>query len=274
MNDIDWVEEWKRIQDQAIFYKGIKEDQEESYWSKYASDYYEWRVTSENYNKTLDFIKGFLTPSIRVLEVGCGPGIYTIPISPLVKEITVVEPSPSMLKVLKEKAQERGIDNINIIQDKWENVSVEPHDVVLALGMLYAFYDIDEALLKLISSTDRYLLISSGFDEENDYMELIGRLGLDIGPIYISPDFIVLYNILYQLKLYGDVKINWGGYEQSFNSLEEVKEIWIKRLDIPPEKHFELEAYLKEKFKPQDGKVVRRRRGARAMIIIDKENLQ
>ncbi|MGC9194261.1 MAG: class I SAM-dependent methyltransferase [Syntrophobacteraceae bacterium] len=51
-------------------------------------------------------------PDMDVLEFGCGTGLLTLKISPLVRSITGVDGSRGMLGVLEAKIKERGVANI------------------------------------------------------------------------------------------------------------------------------------------------------------------
>jgi ubiquinone/menaquinone biosynthesis C-methylase UbiE len=53
-----------------------------------------------------------LTPEMDVLEFGCGTGLLTLKISPLVHSITGVDASRGMLSVLESKIKDRGLSNI------------------------------------------------------------------------------------------------------------------------------------------------------------------
>ena len=147
---MDWVAEWKKLQDRSVMYRAVQRDQEESYWSKYALNYDARRCWGDGLKSELEIIKGLLDPSMSVLEIGAGTGALTLPIARIVERITAVEPSPSMLKVLRDKLGREGIENAHIIHSRWEHAQVEPHDVVLAVGCLYVFYDIDIMLDKML----------------------------------------------------------------------------------------------------------------------------
>ncbi len=53
-----------------------------------------------------------LSPEHRILEIGAGTGIYTIPLARRCREVTAVEISESMTVKLKEKAGREGVSNI------------------------------------------------------------------------------------------------------------------------------------------------------------------
>jgi ubiquinone/menaquinone biosynthesis C-methylase UbiE len=53
--------------------------------------------------------------TMHALETGCGTGLVTLEIAPLVQKLTAVDTSPEMLKILQDKILTRKIDNIETI---------------------------------------------------------------------------------------------------------------------------------------------------------------
>ncbi|MCP4135668.1 MAG: polysaccharide deacetylase family protein [bacterium] len=54
-----------------------------------------------------------LTPASRVLEIGAGTGIYTIPIATLAGSATAIDISKNMIDILKKKGQAAGLTNLD-----------------------------------------------------------------------------------------------------------------------------------------------------------------
>jgi ubiquinone/menaquinone biosynthesis C-methylase UbiE len=93
-----------------------------------------------------------LSPESCVLDIGSGPGIFTLPIAKQVASVTAVEPAKGMRELLLERCEMEHVSNVSCIAQRWEDVSIEQlmhrYDLVLAsfsLGMP----DIRTALLKM-----------------------------------------------------------------------------------------------------------------------------
>ena len=124
-NEIDWDELWTRKMDK----KGDRGKD----WSKAAVKYSE-RASKDNYTEQL-ISKMILSKEDTVLDVGCGEGSVTIPLSEEVSRITAIDATEKMLEILNEKIEEEGINNIETIKDDVNDVSLEKYgkyDVVLA----------------------------------------------------------------------------------------------------------------------------------------------
>ena len=120
------IQKWKKLQSSSFLYHAVKLDQEESYWKKYAENYDIRRHQGKGIERELQIVLNLLTEDMSVLEIGAGTGIFTKQIAKKVKRVTVVEPSPSMISVMKDSLEQKGIKNVRIIQSKWEEAEVGP----------------------------------------------------------------------------------------------------------------------------------------------------
>ena len=90
-NDIDWEELWTRKMDE----KGDRGKD----WSKAAVKYSE-RAKKDNYTDQL-ISKMILSKEDTLLDVGCGEGSVTIPLSKEVARVTAIDATDKMLEILK-----------------------------------------------------------------------------------------------------------------------------------------------------------------------------
>ena len=90
-----------------------------------------------------------VTPATTLLDVGAGAGRFALPLALRCKQVTAVEPSPSMGATLRHLAAEAGIENVTLVASPWEEAEVEPADVVLSAHVIYALEDIGAFVMKL-----------------------------------------------------------------------------------------------------------------------------
>jgi SAM-dependent methyltransferase len=243
---MNWITEWKKIQEQSVLYRAVRQDGEESYWSRYASTYDKRRCAETSFKEELDLITSLLDASMSLLEIGAGTGAFTLPLASEVHQVTAVEPSPSMRRILKEKITRAGLANIQIIDEKWTEASIEPADAVLASGCFYVFYDIGAALRKMIDNARRILILTTGdWGYWSPYQEA-ARV-LDTAPPVIGPGFIHLYNVLYQLGICANVASLTRQRELIYDSFEHITEIWAERLELVDEKIPQLKNYIEQR---------------------------
>jgi SAM-dependent methyltransferase len=247
---IDWNKMWM-------------EKMENASWRKRRGDMTEfWDRSAIRYNKSLKDIdrpawmisKLDIDPSCTVLDIGAGPGTLTIPLAKTVEHVTVVEPSGGMLTCLKENAANCGLTNITCINKKWEDVhpgvDLDEYDVVIASYSL-SMIDMKAALSKMneIARQCVHLFTFMG-GPIWDYVELWPRL---YGEEYqAGPDYIYLYNILYDMGIYANVEISTT--KQHFSSPDEAVEQWKENLyQSAPEAEEVIRSHLSTKLVNEDG---------------------
>jgi predicted RNA methylase len=258
MTEIDWNEAWK---DQ------IRRSQEVS-TARECADIWEsrdnalkfWNMSKKNRHRVEETIaETEITSESRVLDIGAGPGTLAIPFAKRVSHVTVVEPAEGMISVLREKMAEEGADNIDIVQKRWEDVNVAndldpPYDVVIAsysLGMP----DIRLAIEKMIEAASGWIYLYHFAGETHwdlDGRELWPRLhGKEYTP---GPKSDVLYNVLYQMGIYPNVRSFKLQHAQRFGSMDEAMEHFRHEYRIStPEQEAIVAEYLARVLKEENG---------------------
>src|SRR5262245_44582851 len=90
-----------------------------------------------------------VTPTTTLLDVGAGAGRFALPLALRCKQVTAVEPSPSMGETLRRLAAETGIENVTLVARPWDEAEVKPADVVLSAHVIYSIEDIGPFVMKL-----------------------------------------------------------------------------------------------------------------------------
>lgn len=114
------------------------------FWDKIAAQFDKRaKHFEEDYNRTLENTKKYLTASDIVLDYGCATGQVAIDISDKVKEIHGIDISSKMIDLARKKSSERGIKNVDFAQALIfdEQLRKESFDMVLALNILHFFED-------------------------------------------------------------------------------------------------------------------------------------
>ena len=127
------------------------------HWRPYAANFRAdpRRTGDDLVNLLLEFVE----PDQTVLDVGAGGGRLALPIALKCRSLVAVEPSDSMAEVLIQLAQESGIENVSVVQEEWQNASVDPADIVLCAHVIYTIRDIGGFLRKLDAHARKNVLI-------------------------------------------------------------------------------------------------------------------
>ena len=180
----------------------------------------------------------FLDQGAKALDIGAGSGAYTIPFAKIAREVTVVEPSKGQIRRLTKKAE--GLNNIKIINKRWEEVNreeLEEYDLVNA-AYCFAMPDIKAALEKMLSCTKNVLFLVTFAGSS-----LQPVLPLIIPGYNPSPDYIYLYNLLYQMGIKANVEIITRRYLYPWELLQK---LWEQDYDITPEGKEKALAYFQK----------------------------
>ncbi|MFT7003054.1 MAG: SAM-dependent methyltransferase [Sulfurimonas sp.] len=172
-------------------------------WDKKAADMNK-KIHSGYYN---DFIEEniSLNQEDTLLDVGCGPGTFSLRFAPLVKSVSAFDFSTKMLEALEENAKKASITNITSfvhdMESSWDDLPV--CDVVLASRCLEVD-DISKVLIELDSHAKKAVYLTYKVGKSYLHEEVLDAIGRDITP---KPDYIYLVNVLYKMGIYAEVKL-------------------------------------------------------------------
>ena len=116
-----------------------------------------WRLSAQQFaadphrsgDELLDRLVSQVGPNQTLIDVGAGGGRLALPLALRCRHVTAVEPSEGMTSVFFEQALEHGIENVSLVQARWEDVQVEPADIVLCAHVIYTVTEIEEFVRKM-----------------------------------------------------------------------------------------------------------------------------
>lgn len=92
-----------------------------------------------------------LQPDNHVIDFGCGSGLITLQLAPLVASVTAMDTSAGMLEVLQEKCRAAAITNVatRLITDQPEPADANQADLVITSMVLHHIPQLEPAVQKL-----------------------------------------------------------------------------------------------------------------------------
>lgn len=173
----------------------------------------------------------------RVLDIGAGPGTLALPLSPLVRSVTAVEPAVGMAEVLQEHICSEGINNITVVPMRWEDVDPgrdlsPPYDLVIAsfsLTMIDLWAAIEKMNQVAQGLVALYWFVDNSFWEQQ-YMALWPQL--HHAPFSGGPKADIVFNLLYQHGIYADVRMFPADKTYLFAEMEEAYRFFAPRFSI------------------------------------------
>ena len=175
----------------------------------------------ERSDSSRELIVSQLDADSTVLDIGAGTGAWAALLSRHAKHVTAIEPSSSMIEVMRESLAAENITNVTIVRGSWPTVVVGPHDFSLCSHAMYDSLDLATFVRRMEACTRRmcFLLLRAPTLDgiRAEAARHIWGQPLD------SPNFTIAYNILIQAGIYANVLMEDTGLwtPRTSSSLEE-----------------------------------------------------
>jgi len=195
-----------------------------------------------------------VAPHHTLMDVGAGGGRLALPLSLRCRHVVAVEPSPSMLSVLRQQVSDFGISNVTLVPSRWEDAEIEPTDVVLCAHVLYTIRDIAPFVRKLDAyAREQVLVLLFQEPPQARIHPLWERIrGEPRQPLPSLPEF---QAVLQELEIEAQIEALPPQQPRGYDSLEEARNQLSRRLYLKPHdpKTSQLEQMLPECLEEVDG---------------------
>jgi SAM-dependent methyltransferase len=267
-----WNDEWRRAQlanrasgrGRECWHAWQGEAEARAYWA---------RVSAREDAKAKELLE-LIGPDWSVLDIGSGPGTIALPLAAKAAHVTAVEPAEGMAAVLEENIAARGLGNVDIARKRWDDVEIgkdigASYDLTVAsysMGML----DLRETIDKMLAVTRRELVIywHAGHQAwDVDALELMPLLrGTAFAPI---PKADIVFNLMYAMGLYPDIKVIRPSFVARFASMDEALDQYCERFEArTPEQKAIVSGYLEKALVPEAGEIVHHHRNTGMRISL------
>lgn len=134
-----------------------------SFWDGYAPWYKLWMEHARYHERILEVLFARVEPGWKILDVGCGNGVLSLPLSGMGCDVTALEPSIGMRSLFFAEAFSRDIDRVAIDERRWEDVwhdDFPDHDLIVACNSLHlTSLGFDAALEKVFRANPRRIFV-------------------------------------------------------------------------------------------------------------------
>ncbi len=133
---MDWTMEWESAHQRSPL-RVTKENKRrwEGFWNDCAVQYgLEVELERPLYQKVIDHLarEGVLRRTDTVMDVGCGPGTYSILVARRAKRVVGLDSSRAMTDEMLRQAQLSGLDNVDALVVRFEDLALGKYDLVLS----------------------------------------------------------------------------------------------------------------------------------------------
>ncbi len=238
---IDYIERWGRIvsarraqHDAACAEQGRTTS---DYWARRAEGFHKFTgEASAQGDPFLDCLRRHLRPADTVLDVGAGTGRHSVALAARARQVTALDPSPAMLRFLREDVESQGLTNVDVIEGAWPDTADRAPvvDVVISAHVLYPIDDVVPFLRALDVHARRYCFLNlmvrqPWFDQLRLWEAVHGE------PRLPQPTYIDAVNILHQLGCYANVEVAWVETPRAFDRLDDAVERFAESVAVGSE---------------------------------------
>ena len=246
VEEIDWNQAWK--ESKAKRTSGPRDNR---FWDRRAPSFAKHTTETVYPGAFLEIMAP--RPRWSVLDMACGGGTLALPLARRVRRITAVDFSDRMLDILNGKCEEERITNIRAVnarwEDNWKDMGIGLHDVAIASRSLVVD-DLRAAILKLEASARERVYISTIVGDGPYDRRVFEALGRDL---YMGPDYIYHYNLLYQMGIRASVAFIDERNDRRFEDHDDALNTMRWMLDnMTHEEEEKLRKYLKKHLAQDD----------------------
>ncbi len=202
-------------------------------WSEKRTNWFRKAIRISDYaDKVIAVMEPILKDCSSALDIGAGAGALTIPLAKRLKKVTAVEPSPSMVKVMKEETVLQGVNNIDFVDLPWEEAKVKEHDIIICANLPSFVVDAPGFLMQT-RRLGRYIFHIQNVNPDKDkffYKELY--------PIIFKKeyakrvDYLDSYIRFHEQGIYANVNIIEYNFDQPFDNLAEAVDFWKEYMGL------------------------------------------
>ncbi|MCD6469964.1 class I SAM-dependent methyltransferase [Candidatus Bathyarchaeota archaeon] len=126
-----------------------------------------------------------LKPGQKVLEVGCGPGFFTIPAAKIVGEkgkVYALDVNPVAVETVRRKIKKKGLKNVEVMLADASETGLpnESIDVAFLFGVVHALDDVDAVMWEMhrVLKAKGVLSIQKSWWSEKKLLDTVTKNGL------------------------------------------------------------------------------------------------
>jgi SAM-dependent methyltransferase len=227
----------------------------EEFWDSRADEFNN-RVDMILEKDPIEFLKesNHLNAVSDVLDIGCGPGKYSMKFAQFSKNVLGVDVSDKMLKYAEMNAKNKGLGNINFKKAYWEDIDLKKHTLEKKFDVVFASMcpGINSyTALEKMNKASKGICFVSGFVERKDKLwdKLKNQIKVQDKKRFYGKKIYCIFNLLWLMGYFPKIKYVDRHWKNQW-SLSYITKMYIKRLEmkssLSDEEKEQVKEFLKE----------------------------
>ncbi len=213
-----WEKAWSMDRKNSLFRRGRKTLQDTvNFWNKRADNFQKnviGKKGDRRVKRVLNWLErqGVELDGKVVLDIGAGPGAFSLTLAEHCRTLVALEPAEAMVKFLKSEVDQRGCNNVQVLQNTWEEVDLKEEGLLGRFDLVFASMSPGinnlDTIKKALDCTKEYFYYGSfaGLRESDLLKKLWPILYDDNLPDW--PDQVIfVLNLLYTMGLQVNLEV-------------------------------------------------------------------
>jgi SAM-dependent methyltransferase len=173
--------------------------------------------------------KGMLKKDMEVLDIGCGPGKYSIEFCKEAKKVTGIDISPKMVQFAKENSKKIGATNVDFMLIPWNEIDLDKQNWTKKYDLVFASncpgINNSKTLMKMVQASKGFCFISCFANRTDKIKDEFNRvvLGQSVNSRGTNKIYYI-FNIHWQSGLYPEICYQDNKWESEW-TLEKAIEV-------------------------------------------------
>ena len=169
------------------------------FWNGYAKWYKLWLEHNCYHDRISDILTNTVKPGWKILDIGSGNGVLSMPLCAMGCEVTALEPATEIRRLLHEEALKKEVKGINVDDRKWEDVfhcDYHGFDLIMACNSLHLTgFGFEHALQKIFLRNPKRVFIITELNPGIDLTETYGGYSMRLARSYETESSFAYHDI-------------------------------------------------------------------------------
>lgn len=219
--------------------------------------------------------EGALVPGMKIIDIGCGPGSITLRLAETADHVYALDPSQKMLQLLKQKIEEKGLKNITLLQERWQDIDLEKEGWLEAFDLSFSSMspgvDAPPDMQKLLDSSKRFCYFSTFAGRRDKARQELWEMLMGEKFEEKSLDIMYPFNLLYAWGYRPSLRFhnqNQREYLSPEEAVREVKQFFHMALEVDEKVEGVIRNYIDQRL--QNDKFLHESEACHGMMVWDK----